>query len=320
MTQSLSLPQLIPGGPPPAWADIDGPVHYLDFGGPDDAPVLLCVHGLGGSHLNWLSVAPALTAGCRVFALDLPAHGLTPVAGRSTSVHAVQGLLHRFIAEVTGAPVILVGNSMGGMITVLQAKADPASVAGAVLVDPALPHGVRARPDPLVAAAFLGYALPGIGERFLRERRGRFTAEQLVQQTVRLCLADPHRMDPANIEASVRLAHYRMQHPELDAGFLGAARSLLRVLWQRRDYEAAMASIEEPVLLIQGDRDRLVPVQAARALSRRRRSWRYEEIAGVGHVPQLEVPDVVVALVEDWLANEGHDAAERTRAAGGRLG
>ena len=291
--------------------DLDGPVHYVDFGGPDDGPVIVCVHGLGGSYLNWLAVGPQLAKTCRVYALDLPAHGLTPIAGRSTNVHEIQALLHRFIAEVAGAPAVLMGNSMGGMLTIMQAKADPKSVAGAVLLDPALPHGVKARPDPLVAAAFIGYALPGIGERVMRERRGRFTAAQLVRQTLDLCCADPDRVDQTIIDASEELATYRMQHAELDAGFLGAARSLLRVLWRRKPYEGAMDAIAAPVLLIHGDRDRLVPVHAARAVARRHRSWRYEELAGIGHVPMLEAGDVVVDLVVDWLGNEGSAAAER---------
>lgn len=306
-------PVLTQDGPPSQWVDLEGPVHYVDFGGPQDGPVVVCVHGLGGSHLNWLSIGPSLARSCRVLALDLPAHGLTPIAGRSTSVRAIQALLHRFITEVAGAPVILMGNSMGGMITVLQSHADPRSVCGAVLLDPAVPHGLRSRPDPLVVAAFAGYALPRVGERVLRERRGRFSAEQVVQQTLNLCMADARRVDPANVTASVQLARYRMQHAELDAGFLSAARSLLRLLWQRREYEAAMSSIKVPVLLIQGDRDRLIPVHAARAVARRRPTWRYEELPEVGHVPQLEAPDDVVALVEDWLTREGAPAAEQAR-------
>jgi len=35
------------------WVDLDGPMHFADFGGPSDGPLLICVHGLGGSHLNW---------------------------------------------------------------------------------------------------------------------------------------------------------------------------------------------------------------------------------------------------------------------------
>jgi len=40
--------------------DLDGPVHWVDFGGPADASPIVLVHGLGGSHLNWVLVASAL--------------------------------------------------------------------------------------------------------------------------------------------------------------------------------------------------------------------------------------------------------------------
>jgi len=49
--------------------ELNGPVHYADFGG-QGKPILL-IHGLAGSRLNWLSVAPALAEDHRVFALDL---------------------------------------------------------------------------------------------------------------------------------------------------------------------------------------------------------------------------------------------------------
>ena len=39
--------------------DLDGPVHWVDFGTPSDLPPIVFVHGLGGSHLNWGLVAPA---------------------------------------------------------------------------------------------------------------------------------------------------------------------------------------------------------------------------------------------------------------------
>ena len=43
-------------------------VHYADFGG--EGPVIVLVHGLGGSHLNWLALAPLLARRGRVVALD----------------------------------------------------------------------------------------------------------------------------------------------------------------------------------------------------------------------------------------------------------
>jgi pimeloyl-ACP methyl ester carboxylesterase len=49
--------------PPEAsrWADLGVPVHYVDHGGPPDGPLLLMVHGLGGSLVNWAALAPLLT-------------------------------------------------------------------------------------------------------------------------------------------------------------------------------------------------------------------------------------------------------------------
>ncbi|HEX8132025.1 MAG TPA: alpha/beta fold hydrolase, partial [Actinomycetes bacterium] len=64
-------------------------------------------------------------------------------------MRASQRLLDRFLHQVVGGPAILVGNSMGGTINLLQATATPDTVAGAVLVDPALPLPGLARPDRL---------------------------------------------------------------------------------------------------------------------------------------------------------------------------
>src|SRR5205814_821713 len=100
--------------------DLDGPVHYVDFGGPADGPQLVLVHGLGGSCLNWCLLAPHLVTRARVVALDLAGFGLTHPRGRSTTVQANAALLDRFLRTVVGAPAILVGNSMGGMVSILE--------------------------------------------------------------------------------------------------------------------------------------------------------------------------------------------------------
>ena len=157
--------------PESRWADLDGPVHYLDYGGPADGPLLVCVHGLGGSALNWAAVAPVLAESCRVVALDLAGFGHTRGGSRSTSVQANQRLLHRFLTEVAGVPAILVGNSMGGLISILQASQRPDTVAGLVLVDPALPPALSARPDPRVFATFAAFLVPVVGRRVLSRRR-----------------------------------------------------------------------------------------------------------------------------------------------------
>ncbi|WP_347060106.1 alpha/beta hydrolase [Blastococcus sp. HT6-30] len=280
--------------------DLDGPVHYLDFGGASDGPAVVLVHGLGGSHLNWDLVAPALREHARVFALDLPGFGRSEPGGRKASVPANVAVLHRFLTEVVGEPAVLVGNSMGGMISVLATGEHPEAVRGLVLLDPAVP-GPRRALDPLVAMTFALYAIPFVGERFLWWRRQRTSALVRVHDMLELVGVDPERVPSDVIDRSVTLIEERRDVQGMDRAFLAAARSVLRVLADPRRYRAAMASIDVPVLLVHGDRDRLVPVQAARDIARQHPAWRYAEWSDVGHVPQLQEPERTVAEMLDWM-------------------
>src|SRR5215813_4773087 len=124
--------------PRSATVELDIPVHYLEWGGRGNATFVL-VHGLGGSALNWTLTAPLLTDRGRVRALDLAGHGRTPRAGRSSSIEANQELLDAFMDTTVTGPVVLAGNSMGGVISILEAAATPERIAALVLVDTALP-------------------------------------------------------------------------------------------------------------------------------------------------------------------------------------
>src|SRR6266511_3708696 len=130
--------------------ELDGPVAYREWPGPSaGGPTFVCVHGLGGSSLNWVSIGPGLSERGRVVALDLAGFGHTPRAGRSSSLSANRRLLSAFIREVAAAPVVLVGNSMGGALAALQAAHEPESIARLVLTSPALPWNRDIRPAPI---------------------------------------------------------------------------------------------------------------------------------------------------------------------------
>jgi len=325
--------------------DLGGPVHWIEFSpgpdkqtpgpdnqtpGPDNQasspdsqtsgpdsqapkaqdsatePAIVFVHGLGGSHLNWCLLGPHLAAGRRVVALDLRGFGLTPGLRVNSTVQANARLLDRFVNEVIGTPVILVGNSMGGMISVLETAAHPDAVSGLVLIDPALPLPPR-KPDWQVFAQFLLYAMPGLGGLVVAKALSSISPEAAVQRLVQLCFADASRADPEMVKAEVALSTRRLPAKPAQASararvFLVAARSLLRVLGRRQRYHAMMAGIEVPVLLIGGDADRLVPVAAVRQAAARNPRWESVILSGVGHTPQLEVPEAVVGLIRDWLA------------------
>ena len=292
--------------PPSRWADLDGPVHWVDFGGPDDGPLLVCVHGLGGSHANWAGLAPHLVGTCRVVALDLAGFGHTRGRGRDTSVFGNQHLLDRFLTEVVGSPAVLVGNSMGGLVTALQATSRPQTVAGTVLVDPALPLHLRSGVDRLVLETFAGFLVPPLGRRFGTRPR---TPQEQAEFTLRLCTAHPERVDPALLAAHAQVAGAREWYPEIEQEFLAAARSVVSLLARRMHYSGLLRRLPPPVLLLHGEKDRLVPVGAARAAARANPHWRYEEGADLGHVPQIEDPAWVAGHLLDWLAAEGATAA-----------
>jgi pimeloyl-ACP methyl ester carboxylesterase len=290
--------------------DLGGPVHWVDYGGPDQrddatagVPVVM-VHGLGGSHLNWVGIAPELARRHHVYAVDQAGFGLTPGAHRSTSVQANADLLARFLREVVGGPAVLVGNSMGGMVSLLMAAAHPELVEGLVLIDPSIPVP-RQRPDLAVSATFLVYATPFVGERYLELMTRRTTDRQRVQSVVNLCFADPGRADAAVVDAGVVLATHRRTVPGQEAAFLGAARSLMRVLANPRRYRSLMRGIDKPVLLVHGELDRLVPIAAARAVAADNPAWETMFLPGVGHTPQLEVPDLVRERMATWLGDHG---------------
>jgi pimeloyl-ACP methyl ester carboxylesterase len=278
---------------------LDGPVHWIEFGSGSAAPPIVFVHGLGGSHLNWVLVGPQLAGGRRAVALDLHGFGLTSGTRGTATVRGNVAVLGRFLREVTGTPVILVGNSMGGLVSIMQAHAHPRTVAGLVLVDPALPPPVM-RPDLRVASQFLLGMTPGLGE-FHMAMLSRSSPREAVRRVVALCFADPSRADPAVLRASVALAEHRRSMPGRDESFLAAMRSLMRVLAQRQRFWAMAAAIGVPVLLIGGEADRLVPVAAVRHAAVRNPAWETVILPGTGHTPQLEDPAAVIATVGGWL-------------------
>ena len=130
-----------------------GRVHLLDFGG-QGRPIVL-VHGLGGSAINWLAVGPRLSSLGRTMAIDLVGFGRTPPEGRGANLSANRELVHAFLTKVVGEPAVLIGNSMGGMVSILAAAASPDLVRGLALIDPSVPLAPKVKVDPQVRRQFL---------------------------------------------------------------------------------------------------------------------------------------------------------------------
>jgi pimeloyl-ACP methyl ester carboxylesterase len=293
--------------------DLGIPVHYADFGGA--GPAMVLVHGLGGSHANWLAVGPGLAGRARVVAPDLAGFGLTRAPRRAASrIAANRELLDRFLEQVIGGPAILVGNSMGGLISLLEAATVPARVAGLVLVAPALPWPRGTHLDPAVRLAFAMFVIPGLGAWLLRRRAERLGPAGLVAEVLRLCCVDPARVPADVVRAHVELAARRMRSmPEANEALIVAARSMMLELRHRERFASLVARVTAPTLLIHGTGDRLVPIAACQDLADARPDWRFQVFEYTGHVPQLETPARFVDALAGWLDDPGVRAAADAR-------
>ncbi len=281
--------------------DVDGrPVYYVDFGGPADAPQVVYVHGLGGCSLNWNAMAPLLAEHVRAVALDLPGFGHTPAAGRRTSVAANAAVLRRFLQKLGAGPVTLVGNSMGAYVSMKAAVDQPTLVRALVLVDPTLPLVGRLEVDPAVRRQFIFNGIPGVGEWVLTRRWREAPARQRVDEVLSRCCLDATRVPADMVEAMALMEEELTGKPGHAAAYLGAARSIVRGLALRGAYWKRMQAIRQPVLLMHGTHDRLIPISSAREAAKRLPHWTYVEL-DAGHVPQMEIPKPVADEVLHWM-------------------
>jgi pimeloyl-ACP methyl ester carboxylesterase len=278
--------------------DVDGPVHYIDYGG-DGRPMLM-VHGLGGNALNWMAVAPELASQYHAIAIDLAGFGQTPLYHRSATVGANAALVHRFIETVIGQPVALMGNSMGGHISILEAAEHPEWVTECILVDPAIPV---TRPHPVMIGVAAAISIPGLAEVLFERRLRDLDAETLVRQTLALVTADASRVDPKIVEAHVQLTRERGHlGPQNSRAFIQASRSIGLRMAQPRFWRRVQ-QVTAPTLVIHGSRDIVIPLAAARELVRRRPDWTLRVLEGLGHVPMIEAPEAFRAAVFEWQAS-----------------
>ena len=283
-------------------ADLDGPVAFRTWDGPPGTTFVL-VHGLGGSHVNWVRVTEGLAGLGRVVALDLPGFGWSPKTGRDSGVMGLRRTLHRFLDAHVEGPALLCGNSMGGGLALLEAAIEPHRVEGLVLTGSVFPWVRGARPHPAVIGAFAAYDVSPLGEAFVRTRMRRIPPERAVRIGFALTTADPRSIPEDTFELQVAAVHARLQDPEAPEAFVEAARSLLR-LGRRPDVSArAVAGVRCPVLVVHGRRDRLVPARFAEATLADRPEWRGRILAGVGHLPMMEAPGRWLAEVADWQAS-----------------
>ena len=283
--------------------DIGGPVAYADHGG--SGPPMVLLHGLAGSQQNWMLVSSRIAEkGYMVSAVELAGFGATPLAGRESTLETNRRIVDRFIARLGKGPVVLVGHSMGGLISMMQAGANPASVSHLILLDPAVPLARTSPMKPLPAALIRMLAKrPGIGAAAASALAKVSGPERLINNALRQYCADSTKLDPGLVEALVEGERARIALGGAYLGYMQAYRSMLARIREVEAYDREVViPVNAPTLLIAGAADTLVPTEFIRRLATVRPDWTYVEMPGVGHNPQMEAPGRLITLMLDWLA------------------
>ena len=279
--------------------DLGTPVHIIDHGG--SGQLMILVHGLEGSALNWAAVGPYLAKGFKVIAPDLAGFGITPPGSRGSSVEANARLVAELIEREGDGPAVVVGNSMGGLVSMLAAVEAPRLVDRLVLVDPALPVRSWRKTDPEVLLKLAGPLLPGVGSQLIRIYQATHSPEEHTKESIAMITAHPEAVPPVVWESQLEMHRIRRSLDWAIPAFRDADRSISRYVLNRPRFRKLLHRVSAPTLLIHGEEDRLVSLDSARWALQERPDWDSVIFAEVGHVPMLEVPERFVAAVEDWL-------------------
>jgi pimeloyl-ACP methyl ester carboxylesterase len=254
-------------------ADGHDTVHFYDGAGRGPLPTVVFQHGLGAANAS--QFVPMLVAARaefrRVVAIDLPGHGWSSPVPSMTTERLFDAYAHVLDHHVDG-PLVLVGNSLGGALSLEYALRRPERVTRLVLTSPAgAPYD-----DAEHAELQTIFAMPdraAVADFFQRMHARPPAWTPLVADDIRARFAQPH----------IR---------ELVASFAPG-----------EQFEAArLHDHRVPTLLVWGEADRLLP-RSMLAWWRRHLPARIEAPAGVGHAPHLDQPVWHHRLVRDFAAS-----------------
>jgi pimeloyl-ACP methyl ester carboxylesterase len=253
-----------------------------------EGPPLLLLHGYADSADTWQALLARFgDAGRAALALDLRGFGtaapLDPHEPLMTQWDAMVATAIEELADDHGAPVHVVGNSLGGALSLRAAQREDLPVAGIVPIAPAGLH---------MASWFSAIE----GEWLVRILRlspvpvPDLLVKPIVGRVYRtLAFGDPGAADPKVVETFTgHISSFARSMGVLDIG-----RRLLPELADPFELDR----IDCPLLLIWGDRDRMVFTTGAERVLRTVDYSDIEVIPECGHCPQVEVPDLLAELL-----------------------
>ncbi|MEO1445370.1 MAG: alpha/beta fold hydrolase [Cyanobacteria bacterium J06635_11] len=267
-----------------------------------EAPAVLLIHGFGASSIHWRKNISVLATTCRVYAIDLLGYGKSakPTPGQSLdyTFETWSQQVQDFCEQVIGESAFLIGNSIGCVVALQAAVDAPSWVRGVVLLDCSLRllHDrkrqtlpwYRSAPTPyiqkvlsyrpLIRFFFGQLAKPKAVKNILRQAYGR--KEEVTDELVSLLLEPA--FDPGAMDVFLAFISYS----------------------QGPIPEDLLPKLSCPALIVWGKEDPWEPVELARAYGEYPAVEEFIELAGVGHCPQDEAPEVVNPILMDWVAQK----------------
>lgn len=224
---------------------------HVEWHGPEDGPVLVCVHGLSTPSFVWGPLLPHLTAmGYRVLTYDLYGRGYSDRApGRQNVAFFLRQLEELLDSEGVSSPFTLMGYSMGGAISSAFAAANSGRVSRLILLAPAgLGHALGSFSDIVARSPLVGdWMMEVLGTRTLRKGYGAGDGNDPVADAI-----TNRALDELAVEGTLR-------------AILSAQRGILSD--DQSGLHVDIAVSETPVLAIWGEQDSVIPITCRDRLS-----------------------------------------------------
>ncbi len=261
--------------------NVDGMrIHYKDSG-PQDAPVLLFLHGFGSSLQTWDVWAGSLEQKYRVIRLDLPGFGLTgPSPSNDYSELNDVNTLTQFVDKLGVSELSVIGHSMGGKIAWTFAAAHPDRVKALVLMAPdGFPQPEAIGTKPYAMPAIMGvmkYCLPSYA----------------VRKSIEPAFADASALD----DKMVSRYHDMLRAPGVRAAILERGHQTIYT-----DPVPRLKKIKAPTLLLWGEEDKMIPSSNATSYAGVLAQSKTVFIPKLGHLLHEEQADIGLAQLVEFL-------------------
>lgn len=248
----------------------------VELSGPEGAPPVVLLHGLGTSLRLWDAVVARLP-GYRILRLDMRGHGLSDVPAAPYAMGALIHDAERVMAQAGMRDAVVVGHSIGGMIAQGLAVKRLDLVRAMVLSNSAARIGIASQWRDRIDAVRAG-GIEAIADATLARWLGRKWQDHPQLPDLRATLlATP---------------------PE---GWMGAAAAIAGT-----DFYTPTAELTLPTLAIAGINDGATPPDLARETADLILGSRFQLIRGAGHLPMVEQPGAFTQALSGFLESIGH--------------